>query len=125
MWSLLSPKGSLLTRATLEEPVCVLTATTYALKELSTGPPFTCLAEKAQYAVSVWIPHPGASVPPRRKNQLIVPVWKVLKLTTGVGFTTQVPPMSVDSYIWMVAVEKSSKNTCGTPWLSTTRSENC
>ena len=53
----------------------------------------------------------------------------MMKVTTGVGFTAQVPPLSVDSYmaiVWGNAVlEKSSKKMCGTPWLSTTKSENC
>src|SRR5579871_2330077 len=37
-WSLVSPKGSLLTRATFEVPVSVSTAATYTLGVLSSGP---------------------------------------------------------------------------------------
>src|SRR6266851_6455109 len=61
-----------------------------------------------------------------RKNQFIVAVPLGIKVATGVGFTTHLPAVSVDIYILMALLEeKSSKKACGTPWLSTTMSENC
>lgn len=47
------------------------------------------------------------------------------KVATGVGVTTQLLPVKVDSYIMICGWVKSSKKMCGVPWLSTTRLENC
>src|SRR3979411_3289224 len=60
------------------------------------------------------------------KPQFVVAVPMGTKVATGVGFATQVPPVSVDMYILMLEpLEKSSKKACGTPSLSKTMSENC
>src|ERR1700687_2635124 len=61
-----------------------------------------------------------------RNPQLMLDSAKKLKVATGAWWTIQVPPVSVDSYIFTnTGSVKSSKNMWGVPWLSTTRSENC
>src|SRR5580700_2047842 len=73
-----------------------------------------------------WIPHPGASAPLSRKAQLRLAKPLKVKLATGAGETTQMPPISEDSHMLIVGrFVKSSKKMCGVPPASMTRSENC
>src|ERR1035437_2941493 len=93
---------------------------------LSVGPLHTWFDEKAQYAVSPLMPHPGAIVPLIRNTQFRLATPIGTKVTIGFGFTTHELPLKVDMYMLMFTpVLKSSKNACATPWLSMTISENC